>query len=431
MSIQAAILGIDHSLTGTVTAGSTAAGSSASKAGDSYVQRRWRSAGTMHKQCRLDIDLGSAKSINAGWLVSSNLSVDDSSGSRAMARLRLGSSSMPSREALGPDGSPVKAGYSGDHTDVDDDPEDPDGSYMETTTDASRSARFDFPTPASAPVTGDGLQLFQVLVTAPAEGSTDVELRILDNGAQFGIMDGISVAAGTTVLYHYYWDAADLTQADGSTCQMQVVLAGGQTTDGDSRIEAVRWHCLSTAADFEGEWTAAWPDDLVGIQTDAHPRDLGDLRSTWAGYYRDGGGAIASLSARYAQWEIRDHDNADGYIEVGRAPVGPAILLESTAGEGVKNTGDVGSTTEHYRGRRKGSWLLHHMTHSNTAAVGMLGARGENSQFGFHIYPDAATSTKSIYDLPIWLTISAVNARRMNQATANRTEMTVAGTEVL
>ena len=106
-------------------------------------------------------------------------------------------------------------------TDIDDDPDSPDASWLAWDGSGNTVCRVTFPTPSGNPTSGAGLQNFRVQIRNDAGGtnSTDWSLELWENGVQDSVLatgsdpvEGGAVVAGS-------WDATSLGTAVGASVE--------------------------------------------------------------------------------------------------------------------------------------------------------------------------------------------------------------------
>ena len=146
----------------------------------------------------------------------------------------------------------ARTNYSGyTHADLDDDPDSPDGNWWLLDDDANDSAcRVGFATPVGTLTEGAGLQEFKILVrkgTTQDGGATDFDCNLQDptNTTITALATGESVGNESSYVFSYFWDAADLTTADGSGVAIEIIgnaTSGGPPTSKRCvEIGAIRW----------------------------------------------------------------------------------------------------------------------------------------------------------------------------------------------
>jgi hypothetical protein len=156
-------------------------------------------------------------------------------------------------ESLYPDAIISQTGSTGAYTDIDDDPDNPDGLWL-TTTAQNGTLRVSFPTPSANLRTGAGLQQFRVYVRkvdntdTPASGGGDPTLKISvrETGGGSDLAAGSTgiISSTTGFVATFDWNASVLASIDGSGVECYCVTTGdgvGETDERRVQIGAVEW----------------------------------------------------------------------------------------------------------------------------------------------------------------------------------------------
>lgn len=157
-------------------------------------------------------------------------------------------------EALAPDAINDSTNLTGSVTDIDDDPDSPDGSWLTATSaGAATSCRVGFPTPSGVPNTGAGLQQFRLWLRKHASGGNNpgCQIRLQEGTTVLSTLASITITSNTGELFTANWDASLLGTADGSACEVRVIQLSGHTGGGSARsmeYGAVEWIVDYTAA---------------------------------------------------------------------------------------------------------------------------------------------------------------------------------------
>lgn len=158
-------------------------------------------------------------------------------------------------ETKAPDGLLDQTNLSGALTDIDDDPDSPDGLWLTASSNNANSiCRVSFPTPTGNPTTGAGLQNFKWWARLTPNGTAcTYNVYLYENGTVLN--GGAAIATGSLTstsgqLITATWDATLLGTADGSLveAQLEVVKSGGAPgarTTGE--VGAVEWNVDYTA----------------------------------------------------------------------------------------------------------------------------------------------------------------------------------------
>lgn len=114
----------------------------------------------------------------------------------------------------------------GAYTDVDDDPDSPDGLWLPASgNNVDTSVLASFPTPTGNPTVGADLQEFRVLVRQFDEGQSGTptaRIELWENGGLIRAGSDENVPQGGVVL-SFTWNANELSNADGSLVECKVV----------------------------------------------------------------------------------------------------------------------------------------------------------------------------------------------------------------
>lgn len=142
---------------------------------------------------------------------------------------------MPS-ESLAPDAIISSTNLSGAVTDIDDDPDSPDGAWLTATSAVTATdLRISFPTPTGNPTTGADLQAFRALLRKTAGTPTptiDMELYETGGGSALAtLLDGTSITSTTGEVVEGTWNASLLGTPSGSAVQCRIVSTPGSTTE--------------------------------------------------------------------------------------------------------------------------------------------------------------------------------------------------------
>ena len=152
--------------------------------------------------------------------------------------------------------TPIVSNCSGSWSDIADDPDAPDTNFIVADSNSvSITARTTFVSPAGSPTLGSGLQEFRVYVKQFDEakaGAPTARVELWENGVLVAgiVTSDISVPDGGIVIA-LAWDATELTNADGSGVECNVVGTkdGGGPSANTVNVGAIEWNVdYSTAA---------------------------------------------------------------------------------------------------------------------------------------------------------------------------------------
>jgi hypothetical protein len=140
------------------------------------------------------------------------------------------------------------ANLNGTYTAVDEDPDSPDGNWMDWDGAGNITAHYSVGTPSQSPETGAGLQEFRFWVRKNASGGnqTDYTVDLYENGVEITAAIATGTITNTTgEIISATWDAADLGTADGSLVEIFITHTGGTGSPAARRgidIGAVIWN---------------------------------------------------------------------------------------------------------------------------------------------------------------------------------------------
>lgn len=133
-------------------------------------------------------------------------------------------------------------------TDIDDDPDSPDGLWCTATgNNVNTDIRTSFPTPAGNPTVGANLQEFKTWVRQFDEaqtGTPTARIELWENGVLVRAGSNASVPDGG-LLISFTWNANELATADGSLVECKVVgtkTGGSPSARNSVEVGAVEWN---------------------------------------------------------------------------------------------------------------------------------------------------------------------------------------------
>ncbi len=154
-------------------------------------------------------------------------------------------------ETLAPDVLLTQTNLVGSLTDIDDDPDSPDGLWLTANNNNQNTVCIvSFGTPTDSPTIGAGLQAFQMWARiTPNATNTDWSMYLLEGGVRRN--GGAAIATGTLTngtsgeMVSGAWDAALLSTADGSAVECEVVFkktGGSSSNRSTGEAGAVEWN---------------------------------------------------------------------------------------------------------------------------------------------------------------------------------------------
>lgn len=156
-------------------------------------------------------------------------------------------------ERQAPDAIASSTDLSGAVTDIDDDPDSPDGLWLTATNNnVNTDVRVTFPTPTGDPTVGADLQEFRAYVRQFDTGQTgnpDARIELWENGTIVRAGSDTSVTGAGQVI-SFTWNANELGTADGSLVECKVVgtKSGGSPSARNSvEVGAIEWNVDYTA----------------------------------------------------------------------------------------------------------------------------------------------------------------------------------------
>ena len=154
-------------------------------------------------------------------------------------------------ERQSPDGLLQQDNLSGSLSDIQDDPDFPDGNWLTyITNNVDTVCRVSFPTPTGNPTQGAGLQEFKIWIRRqPGTGIPDCRIDLYENGALVtsGVLTAVNSNSGE--LKTFTWDASALSNADGSLVECYIfgdAAGGAPSTRCTVDIGAVEWNVTYT-----------------------------------------------------------------------------------------------------------------------------------------------------------------------------------------
>ena len=155
-------------------------------------------------------------------------------------------------ERESPDGLLQQDNLSGSLSDIQDDPDFPDGNWLTyITNNVDTVCRVSFPTPTGNPTGGADLQQFKIWVRRkPGTGIPQVQMNLYENGIDKGIILALTnVNSATGELFSATWNANLLGTADGSLVECRIfgdAVGGAPAARCTVEIGAVEWNVTYT-----------------------------------------------------------------------------------------------------------------------------------------------------------------------------------------
>jgi len=154
-----------------------------------------------------------------------------------------------------PDALLVQTNLTGAITDIDDDPDSPDGLWLAEIDDGTDTiTRVSFPTPSDTPSVGVDLQEFNLWVrrsTTAGGNDPTMDVELWENGTlNTSLQTAISITSTTGQLVSVKWNASLLNTASGVDVECHIIGQRSGGAPGDRR----------TVEPGAIEWNAAIPD---------------------------------------------------------------------------------------------------------------------------------------------------------------------------
>ena len=172
-------------------------------------------------------------------------------------------------ERQAPDAILVQTNLTGAVTDIDEDPDSPDGNWLTTPGGSNIELVTTFGTPTGNPTAGAGLQEFKAWVrrTNNSARVPTMIFEVYDDGSLHATLEtDVDVSSTSGEMHSGTWDASGLSSADGSTVELRITAArtGGSLGDRNCvEIGAVEWNVDYAAA---AAGTPYYYNRLLGYQ---------------------------------------------------------------------------------------------------------------------------------------------------------------------
>jgi hypothetical protein len=192
-------------------------------------------------------------------------------------------------ERLAPDTILTQTNLTGAVTDIDDDPDAPDGLWLIASgNNVNTAVSVAFPSPTVSPTAGADLQEFRAQVREFDTGQTGTptaRIELWENGALVRAGPDFSVIVQGQIIA-FTWDANELSFSDGSLVECRVVgtKSGGSPSSRNTvEVGAVEWNAEVSAAGssltINGAVTVA-PSISAATAFDQHPALFGAVTVT-------------------------------------------------------------------------------------------------------------------------------------------------------
>lgn len=177
-------------------------------------------------------------------------------------------------ERKSPDELLVQTNLTGTLSDIQDDPNSPDGNWLTyIANNVDTVCRVSFPTPTGNPTQGADLQEFKIWVRKqPGTGTPTVTISLYENGNLVTeLMAATNVTNSSGEIFSVTWNANLLGTADGSLVELYIYgNAVGGAPSGRCTVEigAVEWNVDYTiASDFEYTGSGSFTFSGTAVQT--------------------------------------------------------------------------------------------------------------------------------------------------------------------
>lgn len=142
----------------------------------------------------------------------------------------------------------------GAYTDVDDDPDSPDGNWVTADADDSSTQLVaSFPTPTGTLDLTTNAQTFKAWVRRSSTGGNDptCQARLWENSINRATLANLNITSDTGVLLTWNWSATSLANSDGSGVEIVLECSpsgGGPSTRRSGDVGAIEWIASYTEA---------------------------------------------------------------------------------------------------------------------------------------------------------------------------------------
>ncbi len=163
---------------------------------------------------------------------------------------------------IAPDAIITQTNLNGAVTDIDDDPDSPDGSWLTASANQQNSIlQVSFPTPANTLTTGAGLQEFRIQIRAANSGGSNVPwvMHLYEGGTDLGqIASGTMGGSETGAVVAGTWNASSLTAQSGANVEAYILFTGqggSPANRNTGEVGAVEWNSTENTPPLEDSTT--------------------------------------------------------------------------------------------------------------------------------------------------------------------------------
>lgn len=172
---------------------------------------------------------------------------------------------LAAAESLPPTGQVTWTNLDDSYTVIDDDPDNPGGDWADAVDETSDTiAHVSFNTPTGNPTQGANLQNFKVYArkTATAGTNPTIVISLYENGGEITAGSAVEVTSETGQLFTFTWDAAALSNADGSGVECYILGDASTGKPANRRsvdIDACEWNvdysaCTPNISNTPSSW---------------------------------------------------------------------------------------------------------------------------------------------------------------------------------
>jgi hypothetical protein len=151
-----------------------------------------------------------------------------------------------------PNALEVQTNLTGSLTDIDENVDSPDGSWLTAPTNVSTTCRVGFETPAYALTVGAGLQEFRAWVRWNSSRAATATIELWENGSQISASNSFTIDTAGEMI-NYTWNASVISNPANVQCVIQGTPAGSGPGGQRSSVEigAVQWDAVIDGPDVK------------------------------------------------------------------------------------------------------------------------------------------------------------------------------------